>query len=251
MTSRLLRPLAAALVLGAALGLPACSSNSYDAETVESYLKDSQEGKVRGLALGDAVCPEDVELTEGVTFRCTLEIAGVKAPYTVRLTNVDADKIRINLEPAKALIATAAVVDLVRSGLKPRVSGAGVDHVREGRAARRRPGDEDRLHRRDRRRAAAGGRPGREQGREGRPGPLNRVRAPQRRALDVRRAERYRRLMRAGQPRRERQPVEESPDIAGHGGRGTDPGKPAGKCHRNTPPMAGWAGRPPISHRQG
>lgn len=119
MTSRLLRPLAAALVLGAALGLPACSSNSYDAETVESYLKDSQEGKVRGLALGDAVCPEDVELTEGVTFRCTLEIAGVKAPYTVRLTNVDADKIRINLEPAKALIATAAVVDLVRSGLKP------------------------------------------------------------------------------------------------------------------------------------
>ncbi len=120
MTSRSLRLLTMAFVLGAALGLSACSSNSYDAETVESYLKDSQEGQVRGLALGDAVCPQDVELTEGVTFQCTLEIAGAKAPYTVRLTNVDADKIRINLEPAKALIATAGVVDLVRSGLRPR-----------------------------------------------------------------------------------------------------------------------------------
>src|SRR3954454_25009062 len=42
----------------------------------------------------------------------------------------------------------------------------------------------------------------------------------------------------AKEPRRERKPVEESPDIAGRGGRDTDPGKPAGKCHRNTPPMA-------------
>ncbi len=54
-----------------------------------------------------------------MTFRCTLEIAGEAAPYKVRLTDVDADKVTINLEPAKALIATAAVVDLVRGGLKP------------------------------------------------------------------------------------------------------------------------------------
>jgi hypothetical protein len=38
------------------------------------------------------------------------------------------------------------------------------------------------------------------------------------------------------QPRRET--FEESPDITGQDGRATDPGKPAGKCHRNTPPMA-------------
>src|ERR1700689_650927 len=31
--------------------------------------------------------------------------------------------------------------------------------------------------------------------------------------------------------------LEESPDITGQGGRGIDPGKPAGKCHRNKPPM--------------
>jgi hypothetical protein len=43
----------------------------------------------------------------------------------------------------------------------------------------------------------------------------------------------------AKQPRGDRgdnRSLEESPDTAGQGGRGTDPGKPAGKCHRNTPP---------------
>lgn len=120
MTSWIVRLPAPALVVAAALFVSACSSgNSYDAGTVEKYLKQSQQGKVRGLPIGEAVCPEDVALSEGVTFQCTLELAGEPAPYKVRLTNVDADKIRINLEPAKALIATSAVVDLVRSGLKP------------------------------------------------------------------------------------------------------------------------------------
>ena len=36
------------------------------------------------------------------------------------------------------------------------------------------------------------------------------------------------------QPRRSAS--EESPDITGQGGRAIDPGKPAGKCHRNKPP---------------
>lgn len=125
MTSRTIRFHAAALVLAAALLVSACSSgNSYDAGTVETYLKQSQEGKVRGLPIGAAACPEDVELSEGVTFQCTLELAGEPAPYKVRLTNVDADKVQINLEPAKALIATSAVADLVRSGLKPQYQDA-------------------------------------------------------------------------------------------------------------------------------
>ena len=37
------------------------------------------------------------------------------------------------------------------------------------------------------------------------------------------------------QPRRP-SAFEESPDITGQGGRSLDPGKPAGKCHRNKPP---------------
>ena len=36
--------------------------------------------------------------------------------------------------------------------------------------------------------------------------------------------------------RRDNRPLEESPDTAGQGGREADPGKPAGKCHRNKPP---------------
>ena len=53
----------------------------------------------------------------------------------------------------------------------------------------------------------------------------------------------------AKQPRGGRgdiRPLEESPDTAGQGGRGTDPAKAAGKCHRNTPPMA----RPQLSRAQ-
>ena len=34
------------------------------------------------------------------------------------------------------------------------------------------------------------------------------------------------------------EPFEESPDITGQGGRAIDPGKPAGKCHRNKPPKS-------------
>lgn len=108
------------LLLACALLVAGCSSNAYDAEAVEKYLKESQQGKVRGLPIGEAVCPEDVELTEGVTFRCTLQLGGVAAPYRVRLTDVEADEVQVSLEPAKALIATDAVVELVRGGLKER-----------------------------------------------------------------------------------------------------------------------------------
>src|SRR3954454_437651 len=69
-------------------------------------------------------------------------------------------------------------------------------------------------------------------------------------------------MKQARQPRWAR-PTEESPDTAGQGGRVSDPGKPAGKCHRNTPPMARaqlsraqvrvkWCGKSaPASRRRG
>jgi hypothetical protein len=114
------------LAVSAGLLLSACSGNTYDAQTVEDKLKETQQDKVRGLPIGEARCPEDVELTEGVTFRCTLEIAGKPAPYRVRLTNVDADKVMINVEPARALIATGAAVDFVRGQLPPELRSAKV-----------------------------------------------------------------------------------------------------------------------------
>lgn len=102
-----------------AFALGACGENRYDAGKVESLLKQTQEGKLRGLPMGEAKCPDDVKLTEGVTFRCTLEIAGEPAPYKVTLTNVKADKVTVSAEPAKALIATQAIVDFVRAQLTP------------------------------------------------------------------------------------------------------------------------------------
>ena len=44
--------------------------------------------------------------------------------------------------------------------------------------------------------------------------------------------------------RGENRPLEESPDTKGQGGRDTDPGKPAGKCHRNKPPKRRAAREP-------
>ena len=40
----------------------------------------------------------------------------------------------------------------------------------------------------------------------------------------------------AGQAAAKAKRLEESPDITGQGDREIDPGKPAGKCHRNIPP---------------
>ncbi len=50
------------------------------------------------------------------------------------------------------------------------------------------------------------------------------------------RALRARLVVQVRQPRWQ-SAFEESPDITGQGGREIDPGKPAGKCHRNKPPM--------------
>lgn len=110
-------PLTVLSLAAVALVLGACGENQYDAGKVESILKEGQQGKLGGLAMGEATCPKDVKLTEGVTFQCTLVVAGEKAPYKVTLTNVKEDKVTVTSAPAKALIPTKAVVDFVRSQL--------------------------------------------------------------------------------------------------------------------------------------
>ncbi|MCU0258903.1 MAG: DUF4333 domain-containing protein [Solirubrobacteraceae bacterium] len=120
------RLLVMTLACAGAMTLTACSGNAYDAQTVEDKLKETQRDKVRGLPIGEARCPDDVELKEGVTFRCTLEIAGKPAPYRVRLTDVEAEKVTINVEPARALIATGAVVEFLRAQLPAALSSAKV-----------------------------------------------------------------------------------------------------------------------------
>ncbi|CAB4919057.1 unannotated protein [freshwater metagenome] len=106
-------------LLSLSLLLVACGGNEYDAGTVEKNLRASQVGKVGGLPLGKATCPKDVTLTEGFTFECTLLIDGTPAPYTVTLTNVKADMVHFEAEPAKAIIPSASVVKYVTDNLNP------------------------------------------------------------------------------------------------------------------------------------
>ena len=63
-----------------------CSSDkTVSASDAEAKLIQTQKGKVGGLKLGKASCPDDVKVKEGATFTCTLAIGDVEAPYKVTL----------------------------------------------------------------------------------------------------------------------------------------------------------------------
>lgn len=118
-----------ALVL---LALSACSvslgaGSKYDAGAVEEFLATSQEGNTGDLAIGEATCPEDVDVVEGVEVECTLEIGGQAAPYTITLTDVDEDEISVNAIQAKAIIPVASAEQFVTDNLDESAAGATVD----------------------------------------------------------------------------------------------------------------------------
>ncbi|MDQ3914405.1 MAG: DUF4333 domain-containing protein [Actinomycetota bacterium] len=100
-----------------------------DLSEVEANLVAEQEEASPGLEVGGATCPEEVEVEEGTTFECTVEIEGVDAPYTVTLTNVDEDEesVDFNSKPAKPIIDVSLVTEFVRSRLNEQSRGADVD----------------------------------------------------------------------------------------------------------------------------
>jgi hypothetical protein len=109
---------AVGVALATLLLASACStSNSYDASKVEAQVVALQKGKLQGLAEGKATCPSGLKLTEGMTFTCTLEIAGTPAPFTVTLTNVKKDPLHIDVKPAKTILSTAILADQLRGKL--------------------------------------------------------------------------------------------------------------------------------------
>lgn len=115
------------VVVAVALAVTACSvsvgGKKYDAGAIEAKLKSSQQGKTGGLPIGDAACPEDVKITEGVTFTCTLAIDGIEAPYKIVLTKVEEDTAHIEIAPAKAIIATSAAAGFVKKNLNSQDPG--------------------------------------------------------------------------------------------------------------------------------
>ena len=120
---------AALLLSGAAVGCSASigtDDGGYEAGPIEEKIVELQTGKVGDLELGDATCPDDVELEEGVEFECTLSLSGVEAPFAVVLTEIDEDRPKIHVEPAQAIIPTATAEGFVRSNLQAGAEGAEV-----------------------------------------------------------------------------------------------------------------------------
>ena len=100
----------------------------YDDAAVESYLTTSQ-ADTFGTAgdVGKATCPGDLELREGMTFVCKLEVSGAKLPYKVRLTNVHEEKVSISAAPDGVLVSGTRLNNYVRGTLPKASEAAKVD----------------------------------------------------------------------------------------------------------------------------
>jgi hypothetical protein len=100
----------------------------YDDAAVESYLATSQVGTFGPAGkVGDASCPSGLELEEGMTFTCKLEVSGAKLPYRVRLTHVHDAKVSISARPDGVLLSAARLRDYIWGTLPTSSAEAAVD----------------------------------------------------------------------------------------------------------------------------
>ena len=98
-----------------------------DMAELEEKLVEEQEKKSPDLAVGEATCPEEVDVEETETFECTVEIEGVEAPYEVTLTkDPDGESGEFHFEAAKPIIDVSIVEDFIRSRLNEQSAGAEV-----------------------------------------------------------------------------------------------------------------------------
>lgn len=127
MTRRIAVP-AAATAAGLLL-LGACGDRpGYESSAVEGYLAHAQSGAFGPTGrVGKATCPGDLELKEGMSFRCTLDVSGTAVPYRVRLTHVHAKKVSIKASPDGVVVPELAVQAFVRTTLPKSSAAAGVD----------------------------------------------------------------------------------------------------------------------------
>lgn len=99
----------------------------YDRAGVEHFLQTSQSGAFGDLKPGRATCPAAASLTEGMTVRCTLAVAGTAVPYRVTLRHVHATKVDVTARLDGVVVPATAVRDFVRSKLPLESRGADVD----------------------------------------------------------------------------------------------------------------------------
>jgi hypothetical protein len=122
---------ASLLALGA---LGACSASleiggGTDLSELEAKMVEEQEKKTPDIEVGEATCPDDVDLEVGARFECTLTVGGVDAPYEVTMEgdDRDADVGSFHFEPAQPILDMQLVEDFVASQLNRRSQGATVE----------------------------------------------------------------------------------------------------------------------------
>jgi hypothetical protein len=96
---------------------PSTTARQVDTREVEQLLVAAQKRASPDLNVGAASCPEQVPVTDGASFQCTVLVEGVVAPYTVTLVNVNAQNRtgRFDLRPAKAIVLVPKVAEYVKS----------------------------------------------------------------------------------------------------------------------------------------
>ncbi|HEV2756328.1 MAG TPA: DUF4333 domain-containing protein [Actinomycetota bacterium] len=124
----------ACALAGSAVFLAGCSfdvsfGSGPDTSEVEAKLVEEQKKVSPDLDVGEATCPEEVEVEEGAKFECTVDIEGVDAPYAVTLTDVNEDEETVNFhsEPVKPIIDVSLVVEFLRGNLNEQSQDAEVD----------------------------------------------------------------------------------------------------------------------------
>lgn len=116
--------LSAALLVPALLSLAACSADSgLDGAEIADQVQQAQEKETPDLEITDATCPDVEEPTKGSSVSCTLELAGVEAPYDVTFTKVGDDGAEFDIESTKAIILVSKVIgpleqDAIDQGLE-------------------------------------------------------------------------------------------------------------------------------------
>ena len=109
---------AAALLALVAVGVSGCSDDpSFDAGRIEAYLHRTPPDPLTGLKVGRVSCPKGLHLEEGMTFTCTMSVAGRPVPVKVRLTHVESDRVTVTATPTVAAIDPRAAAAYVSAGL--------------------------------------------------------------------------------------------------------------------------------------
>ncbi len=113
----------AALALALAALLTGCGGGSksndkgLDAADVEEALEAEQRLTSPDLKVGEANCPDDVDVVQGATLRCELTIEGVEAPYLVRVQRGTAGRPRLEFVNARPIIDVSRLVEFVSGEL--------------------------------------------------------------------------------------------------------------------------------------